>query len=245
MNHYVYLQGSYPNHTNIRADSDVDVVVESSNVFYHNVPGPAERLQYGLTNPGHYGWEEFRHEVLLALRSYYGPSVSEGDKSIKVPRSGNRLNADVVPALLYRQYRPPAHLRAYAEGMTFWTRKTSTQIVNFPKLHRKNGETKNSQCLSRYKRSIRMFKNARNRAGSDFPSYFVECLLYNVPNLCFAVSLAATYDRALRYLEGADLRSFVCQNEQQNMIGDAPWQIDWLTAEEVVRDLRHLWRTWS
>ena len=35
MNYRVYLQGSYPNHTNIRGDSDVDVVVETDGVFYH------------------------------------------------------------------------------------------------------------------------------------------------------------------------------------------------------------------
>ena len=33
MDHIVYLQGSYPNYTNIRGDSDVDVVVETSNTF--------------------------------------------------------------------------------------------------------------------------------------------------------------------------------------------------------------------
>ena len=37
MDHDVYLQGSYPNHTNIRGDSDVDDVVETSRAFYHNV----------------------------------------------------------------------------------------------------------------------------------------------------------------------------------------------------------------
>ena len=33
----VYLQGSYRNHTNFAGDSDVDVVVETSGVFYHNL----------------------------------------------------------------------------------------------------------------------------------------------------------------------------------------------------------------
>lgn len=32
----IYLQGSYRNSTNIRGDSDVDVVVEFSSVFYSN-----------------------------------------------------------------------------------------------------------------------------------------------------------------------------------------------------------------
>ena len=41
----VYLQGSYRNHTNIAGDSDVDVVVESSGVFYDNLTPEERRLR--------------------------------------------------------------------------------------------------------------------------------------------------------------------------------------------------------
>ena len=33
----VYLQGSYPNHTNTRGNSDVDVVAEMDCVYYSNL----------------------------------------------------------------------------------------------------------------------------------------------------------------------------------------------------------------
>ena len=49
MDHHVYLQGSYTNHTNIRGDSDVDVVVETQSVFYHNglrLAGRRERSNF-------------------------------------------------------------------------------------------------------------------------------------------------------------------------------------------------------
>ena len=49
----VYLQGSYPNHTNIYGDSDVDVVAETSSVFYHNVPDD-QRKQFGLPERGYW-----------------------------------------------------------------------------------------------------------------------------------------------------------------------------------------------
>ena len=169
MDHHVYLQGSYPNHTNIRGDSDVDVVVESTNVFYHNVPEHS-RSQYGLTT-GSYTWQEFRAEVKEALINYYGfAAVTDGNKSLKVAGYGNRLNADVVPCNTYRRYEDRYR---YASGITFWTRG-NIQIVNFPKAHLDNGSGKNGRCGGHYEPTVRMFKNARNRAGSDFPSYFLN-----------------------------------------------------------------------
>ena len=195
MDHQVYLQGSYPNHTNIRGDSDVDVVVESANVFYHNIPEHL-RTQYGLTAPGTYGWYQFRAEVKQALVNYYGAAaVTDGNKSIKVAGHGSRLNADVVPCNSYRQY--DGNYR-YASGMTFWTR-SGVQIINFPKAHLKNGSDKNGSCGANYKPSVRVFKNARNRAGSDFPSYFLECIMYNVPDHSFCSDHGATFVASVNF----------------------------------------------
>ena len=183
MDHKVYLQGSYPNFTNIRGDSDVDIVVETTKVFYHNVPIEHQRL-YGLGDKGLYSWNEFRAEVKNALLAYYGQNQvveSRSGKCIKVMGTGSRLNADVVPCVTYRKY---THYSRFVSGMTFWT-KQNFQIVNYPKIHLKNGSDKNSQCGENYKPTVRIFKNARNAANSNFPSYFLECMLYNVPTNSF------------------------------------------------------------
>lgn len=37
MNLEIFLQGSYKNDTNIRGDSDVDIVVVTPDTFYHNL----------------------------------------------------------------------------------------------------------------------------------------------------------------------------------------------------------------
>ena len=183
MDHDVYLQGSYPNYTNIRGDSDVDVVVETSNVFYNDLPLETKQ-QMGLT-AGSYTWEQFKDQAVIALTNYYGHNVvTPNSKCIKVKGDGgHRLDADVVPCNTYRQYNGTI---VAASGITFWT-QTGQQIINYPKLHLKNGSAKNSTCSMNYKPSVRMFKNARNRAQSKalgrYPSYFLECLLYNVPTL--------------------------------------------------------------
>ena len=122
----VYLQGSYPNHTNIRGDSDVDVVVETDRVFYHNVPEGRER-EFGFSTPGPFTWHQFRDEVRRALSRYYGErTVVQGNKSIKVAGHGNILNADVVPCTEYHEYSSPGR---YATGITFFT-GDNVRIIN-------------------------------------------------------------------------------------------------------------------
>lgn len=44
----IYTKGSYPNNTNVRRDSDVDVVVELHDCFYS-----APKSGVTLANPGH------------------------------------------------------------------------------------------------------------------------------------------------------------------------------------------------
>ena len=242
MDHQVYLQGSYANSTNIRGDSDVDIVVETQNVFYHNVP-LSLRYQYGFTEPGSYTWAQFRAEVRQALLDYYGANgVSDGNKSIKVHGNNHRLSADVVPCNAYRQYQDDR----YAQGITFWTRD-GVQVVNFPRHHRDNGARKNDDCSMRYKPNVRVFKNARNRAGSAFPSYFLECLVYNVPSLCFEPRFALTFCNVVNHLVAASndgtLGSFRCQNEQQLLFGNELHQADLQSAQGLIRDLVALWNS--
>ena len=111
----VYLQGSYRNHTNIAGDSDVDVVVESSGVFYDNLT-PEERRLRGF-QPGRYSWENFRNEVYGALVTHYSQGkVQQGNKCIHVGGAGDRLNADVIPCCEHRAYGAggyPGRMRAW------------------------------------------------------------------------------------------------------------------------------------
>ncbi len=190
MNYEVYLQGSYPNATNIYGDSDVDIVIESSNVFYDDRPLVLKQ-QMGW-NKGSYSWADFRNEVKNALTNYYGSDkVLQANKCIKVKGDGgNRLNADVVPCCTYQHYQGATLI---ANGITFWT-QSGQQVVNFPKLHLVNGQGKNTNCSSQYKPNIRVFKNARNKAqpNNPYPSYFLECLFYNVPSSKFSYSHTAT-----------------------------------------------------
>ena len=206
MSYDPYLQGSYANSTKIRGDSDVDLVVETDDVFYSNLT-EAEKTQLRISR-GRFTWTEFRQEVAEALTNYYGADLVDDTrgKCIAVSAHGNLLAADVVPAVEYRKYD---QLVVEASGMTFWTRRGNHQVINYPKIHKANGTTKNAQTNERYKPSVRMFKNARNKiTGANqadgtnrFPSYFTECLLYNVPNVTFRRSPADTCVSVVKALD--------------------------------------------
>ncbi len=248
-----YLQGSYANTTNIWSESDVDIVIECTSIFFHDGIDEADQQSLGFY-PGSHSFDDFRNEVINALVSYYGSSYvdSSGANSIKVLPSdtNNRLYADVVVCASYRDYY---NRRVTAEGITFWNRKTHTQIVNYPKIHKANGATKNSNSLGRYKQTVRMFKNARRymiegneELRKKFSSYFVESLLYNVPNQKFYGSTwQQIFTNILIFLieafEQDAVDSFTTQSEKHYLIGNHPVQWSKQNAQEFVTRLNELW----
>lgn len=236
-----YLQGSYRNSTNIYANSDVDLVVELTSTIYTN-----------LTMHPNYNWQSFRQSVINALTTYYGFQYvnTSGSKSIKVLPNSGRLLADVVVAAKYRHYSRGS---LFAEGMTLWNTKTGQQIINFPKQHIDNGAVKNGNTSQWYKPTVRMFKNARERIymnkswlAGKYPSYFVECLYYNVPNGKFGNTYQDTYCNAVNWLNSelnANPSRFTCQNGVLSLFGTNSTQWNVADAKSLVSELIPLWNT--
>jgi|ERR1043165_212962 hypothetical protein len=256
MSYADYLQGSYANTTNIRGESDVDIVIECTSLFHHSDLTYSDEQILGL-QPGKHNFEEFRSEVISALVSFYGDSYvdTSGANSIKVLPSDttNRLYADVIVCCNYKYYH---ERRIVAEGITFWNRKTYNQIVNYPKLHKANGATKNSNTLGKYKQTVRMFKNARRymiegdvTLKKKFSSYFVESLLYNVPNNHFFNSTwQQVFQNILIYLIEAfgndAVDEFTTQSGMHYLIGNHPVQWAKPDAQEFVTRLSDLWENY-
>ena len=248
----VYLQGSYRNNTNIRGDSDVDVVVQLNPHFYEDISALSETektLYQAAHSDAAYSWKDFRADVLRALRDYYEVSaVSEGNKAVKVAKGSNRLPSDVVICLNYRKYLRfhSTSDQQYLEGIAFHTLKKRL-VINFPKLHYDNGVEKNSGTNDWYKRTVRVFKNARtylidhNVITKDLaPSYFLECLIYNVPDEKFGSNYQDTFRNVVNWLVGADFDDFVCQNEQILLFGTTPEQWSMDNAKILIQKLIEL-----
>jgi hypothetical protein len=185
----VYTKGSYRNNTNVRADSDVDVVVENTACFYYDYGSGVTGPPPGSISPYSGSWTPatWRAEVAAALRSAFGAGVdTSGKVAIYVPPvPGSRPSADVVPSFTFHRYWSADHSRKSVGCCVFDT--SSTKIVNWPQQQLDNGIAKNNVTGQRYKNFVRALKNAENvlsKAGTikPLPSYFMECLVYNVPN---------------------------------------------------------------
>jgi predicted nucleotidyltransferase len=258
MNYEVYLQGSYRNDTNVRADSDVDIVVQYNSIFGYNILTlPA--IQAQLFNAEHsnaiYLWEHFRTHVLVALRAYYGyGSVEETDRCLKVAAAPGRVPGDVVPAIPFRNYNYfyAANGQSYVEGIRFEDRNGRV-IVNYPRQHYDNGVAKNSlgRTLGRFKRTVRMFKNARTRATERgflaegvASSYFIDCLIWNAPDSLFSASFQDTYRDIGNHLHAATLSGYFCRNGIIPLFGASPEQWAETKARQLITALARLWNEW-
>jgi len=253
----VYLQGSYRNGTNIRGDSDVDIVVQFNSAFRSNydfLPRDERPPAYDTAfSDATYGWSSFRNDVVNALRAYYDTSlVVEGNKSVRVVGASGRLDADLVVSLQYRKYQNFGSAKdLFIEGITFRTAREGRWVVNFPKLHYQKGVDKNSETGGLYKPTVRLFKNARTHlldqraiGQSLAPSYMLECYLYNVPADRFAPDCRTTFCNVLNWLNGANLSSFLCQNEQLALFGNTPEQWSEASAKSLQSVLVNLWNNW-
>lgn len=252
-----YLQGSYRNATNIRGNSDVDLVVELTSSFQHDLSGlsSSEQQQFHAEHVNAaYTLGTFKSEVINALQDYYGSSAVEiGNKSIKISAGSNRLAADVVVCMSYRKYQQYRSIsdQNYISGITFYARVGYHQIINFPKAHYNNGAEKNAQTRGNYKSTVRTFKNARSYlinhnslSPGIAPSYFIECLLYNVPSQEIVTNPQDTFVNVLGYLRNANLSSFMCQNEQMYLFGASPEQWTQYNANLLISAYIDLWNSW-
>ncbi|MCI4441865.1 MAG: nucleotidyltransferase [Lentimicrobium sp.] len=245
-----YLQGSYKNDTNIRGDMDVDVVVQLNTTFCSNL-NEEQKTILGIT-PAGYKWKDFRDDVFQALKDYYDSTdITEGNKSIKVKGSNNRLPADVVVCIQYRKYYK-LEPNAYIEGMCFWSKNDNRQIINYPKIHYDNGVSKHQNSNNWYKPTVRTFKNIRNYLHDNYyiskdlvPSYFLECMLYNVPTSKFGVSYQETFCNVVNWLAKANLDDFICQNEQLKLFGPTPEQWNINQAKDFIKKIISLWNNWN
>lgn len=185
----IYTKGSYRNRTNVRSDSDVDVVVELTECFYYDFFGCEAPFAEGTPYSG--GWQPstWRTAVEKALVDYYGAAAVDvsGNIAINLPEvKGSRPSADVVPSIDYRRFET-ADRSVHHVGSCVFPKDGGAKIVNWPDQQYDNGVAKNNSSDRRYKRFVRALKHSENwlvdKQGMDpVPSYLMECLVFNVPD---------------------------------------------------------------
>lgn len=252
----IFLQGSYGNDTNIYADSDVDVVMMLDSIFYTDLDllNEAEKAAYNTTrSPASYTFAQFKTEVVQHLLGRFGTGVKPGKKAVFIPGSGSRRDCDVLPCVELRQY---THFNScsdqkYHTGICFWL-PDGTRIINFPKQHSANATTKHQNTNGWFKPVVRILKNMRNamiakgyiRDGVA-PSYFLEGMLYNVPDAKFGTNYNSTVAEALNWVINCDRSKLVCANELYFLChptSPVTWRAEQLQA--YLDAARRFWQEW-
>ena len=238
----VFLQGSYKNDTNLGGDSDVDVVIRLAHKLDPDVVAltGTELQKANSHKAAHRQWQLFRRHALRAMRARFGDEASSGRKTLKIKKGKLPADADLVVTLRYRG------------GIAFYLSDERRWVVSFPQQHHQWGSKKDKATSQRFKRTVRMFKAARNRlvetkvlTKDDAPSYFIECLIYNVPDALFKPKLAPTYTDILAWLKTAKLGDFQCQNKKVALFGSGQEQWSQEKARSFVKALKELWDTWD
>ncbi|MFC1951649.1 nucleotidyltransferase [Chloroflexota bacterium] len=238
----IFLQGSYKNNTNLHQDSDVDVVVQFAVRLRPRVAALSglDLEQDQAHQLAGERWQSFRKQVLEALKATYGKKVvTSGRKSLKLSKGKIPASADVVVTI---------HCET---GLAFYLSDDHRWVVSYPQQHHQRGLKKEKATNNRYKRTIRMFKVARNHLvendvikSETASSYFIECLLYNVPNDLFKANFGQTYSSIVAYLKNVNLQEFKSQNGVRQLFGQSKdlWSVG--KTQQFVRALEQMWKKW-
>lgn len=159
----------------------------------------------------------------------------------------------MIVAADFRRYRRfiSRDDQQYDAGICFWNGK-GERIANYPKDHSKNCTTKHQATKSWLKPTVRIFKNMRQRLVSNnvidksiAPSYFIEGLLYNVPDDLFGTSYQLTFLQALDWLFNNDRTKWVCANFQYYLLGDSNVQWPAANCDRFLTEILKLWQEWK
>lgn len=253
----IFLQGSYGNDTNVWKDSDVDVIICLNQTFYSDLSQLEEgaKSSFNTAHPDvQYGFHEFRAEVIDWLTKQFGADVKPGKKAIFIKGNNGRRDADVLVCVKLRRYRTGSTGTddQYDEGICFF-QPDKTRIVNFPEQHRANCTTKHQNSNAWFKKMVRVYKNMRNRMVEDgylqegvAPSYFIEGMLWNVPNNKFGTSFEDSFVNSFNWVNDSDKTQLACANDLYWLIREGAGNC-WKPAdfETYIAAVKKYWNEWG
>jgi hypothetical protein len=200
-----------------------------------------------------YTYSDFKTAVIAILSKRFTSDVSLGDKATWIKPNGGRRNADVLISAQFRRYHKfhDYSNQRYDEGIAFIT-AGGKLTENFPRQHSANLTKKHQDTNNRLKPIVRIFKNMRNHmldkkllAEGVAPSYFIEGMLYNVPDDKFASSYAGTVAACHDWLVRTDQTRLVCANYMHWLVR-AGEQTSWPPENftKFLVGVRNLWMKW-
>lgn len=230
----IYIQGSYANGTMVDEFAKLEIVVEFGlNSFGELAKKPKLNvktiwLQNSLIKKRIVSFKPNIHLQLIKkflLESLIEETGNDGiynnSKSIFIPAyKVNKIPCEILPCYTLSGEKEN-------ESVIIFDSYINRYVAAFPKLHCKNLSIKDEETNGSFIKMVRVLRNIRdilinNEIIDDkfAPSYFLECLLYNVPSELYKGSLSSVMLKILNYLINCNLNKFVCAHEQFKMFGN-------------------------
>lgn len=254
-----FLQGSYGNDTNIYGDSDVDVVIRQTSLYYYNIDGLSDAdkatFRRDHSSPAQYTLHNFRRDVAAWLKQQYPQDFdASGTKALYIRQRNNRRNADVLVCARHKRFLSYQSVQSqrFVDGVIFFP-TSGGEIVNYPKQHSDNMTAQHQATNSWLKPAVRIIKNMRNKMIEDemlregvAPSYYLEGLLYNAPPNVFNTDWQTAIAGCLSWAVQTDKTQLLCASRQHWLIRDNQ-KTSWPTAdcETFLAAAVDLWSNWG
>lgn len=254
-----FLQGSYGNDTNVYGDSDVDIVIRQTSLYYYNINGLTEPEQAAyrrdFPSPAQYTLRNFKADVSSWLSERFTQDFdASGSKALFIRERNNRRNADVLVCARHKRFLSYQNTQSqrFVDSVLFFT-SNGEEIINYPKQHSDSMTTQHQATNGWLKPAVRIFKNMRNKMISDgklregvAPSYYLEGLLYNVPPNVFQTNWKTAIAGCLSWAIVADKTQWVCANRQHWLVRDDQ-KTSWPTrdCQEFLDAVVDLWENWG
>jgi hypothetical protein len=232
----------------------VDVVIRLDSIYYYDVAAlTAQDLAAfnAAVIPGTYPYADYKAHVVAALQKSFGGAVKPDKKAIKIKAEGNRRSADVVVATEFCRYYSSPFGPKCEVGICFFN-SSGHWIINYPRQHSENCTNTHQATQEWFKPMVRVLKNMRSKLIGDemiadgvASSYYLEGLLYNVPDHMFTSSYGDCFVNCINWIQEADRSKFVCANEQYYLLReDSP--VTWRASkcDEFLAAAVELWNQW-
>ena len=204
--------------------------------------------------------KDFRDLLFEKLGEVTDQKCQIHDKVIVIPAFGKLKHiVEITPCFTFDYYDDIPNMEGGVElsakapmfkGVLLYDASVGADIITFPKLHAQNGNAKDLACKGNFKKFVRMFKTMNAIANREQESedkergYFIECLLFNVPNQIYSgKNLSDAFIKVINYLANCDMDGFVCQNLIWQLFGSAVefWNLS--RAEQFVKLIMDLYKT--
>lgn len=245
----IYLQGCYACKTNTKFQSKLEVIVEINKTreYDYNTMIRSDmklRENFFIDFDHYFDVKHFKDVLADEIKKLLRVNLTMGSTTILIPAFGKLQHAiDVFPCFKYKFFRPQG---GSIRSKLVYDQKLDEHFLMFTNLHTVNGNLKDTMTNGNFKRMVRLMKNLvaisarEDKNIHSIRGYYIECLLYNVPNEMYHTNdgkLLSVFLKVINWLNFANLDDFVCQNQIWSLWGSADGFWHQNAARQFINDV--------